>query len=50
MVKAYTGWRRYGTDKELEILRRLEKLIALFMPQMKLLYGHRGVSKVVKVY
>ncbi|MFN3395915.1 MAG: transposase, partial [Thermodesulfovibrionales bacterium] len=54
MVRAYTGWRRYDTEEELEILKKLERLIAvrqnIFMPQMKLTYRHREDSKVVKAY
>ncbi|MFN3479962.1 MAG: hypothetical protein ACK415_06210, partial [Thermodesulfovibrionales bacterium] len=54
MVRAYTGWRRYDTDEELEILKKLERLIAvrqnIFMPQMKLTYRHREGGRVVKTY
>lgn len=54
MVRAYTGWRRYDTDEELEILKKLERLITvrqnIFMPQMKLTYRHREGGKVVKAY
>lgn len=54
MVRAYTGWRRYDTEEELDILKRLERLIALrqnlFMPQMKLIYRGRDKGKVVKTY
>ncbi|MFN3741004.1 MAG: transposase family protein, partial [Thermodesulfovibrionales bacterium] len=54
MVRAYTGWRRYDTEEELEILKKLERLIAvrqnIFMPQMKLTYRHREDGKVVKAY
>ncbi|MCS7214763.1 MAG: hypothetical protein NZ826_01220 [Thermodesulfovibrio sp.] len=52
MVRAYTGLRRYDTEEELEILKRLARLITLrhnlFMPQMKLIYKQREGDKVVK--
>lgn len=54
MVRAYTGWRRYDTEEELEILERLERLITIrqniFMPQMKLTYRHREIGRWVKNY
>jgi len=54
MVRAYTGWRRYDTDEELEALRNLLRLITirhnLFMPHMRLVSRHREDGKVHKTY
>jgi hypothetical protein len=54
MVRAYTGWRRYDTDEELEALRNLLRLITirhnLFMPHMRLVSRHREGRKVHKTY
>jgi hypothetical protein len=46
MVRAYTGWKRYDTDEELHILRRL----LLFMPQMKLVARSRENGHTKRVY
>ncbi|MFN3505667.1 MAG: transposase family protein, partial [Caldimicrobium sp.] len=29
MVRGYTGWRRYDPEKELEIMKKLERLIGI---------------------
>lgn len=54
MVRAYTGWRRYDTDEELEALKSLLELITirhnLFMPHMKLSSRQRERGKVHKTY
>lgn len=54
MVRAYTGWRRYDTDEELEALKGLLELITirhnLFMPHMKLSSRQRVHGKVHKTY
>jgi len=54
MVRAYTGWRRYDTDEELEILRRLLRLVSLrnnlFIPQMKIVQRQKVGSKIRKKY
>lgn len=54
MVRSYTGWRRYDTEEELEILKKLERLIAIrqniFILQMKLTYRQREAGRVVKTY
>jgi len=54
MVRAYTGWRRYDTDEELEALDSLLRLITirhnLFMPHMRLVSRQREGRKVHKIY
>ena len=54
MVRQYTGWRRYDTDEEYQILKRLTKLISLrhnlFLPQMKIIEKHRIGGKIKKKY
>ena len=54
MVRCYTGWKRYDTEEELNILKRLLKLIStrsnLFMPQMKLIESIRINGRVKKKY
>jgi len=54
MVRAYTGWRRYDTDEELEALGDLLKLVSMrhnfFMPQMKIATRKREDGKVFKTY
>ena len=54
MVRCYTGWKRYDTEEELNILKRLLKLIStrsnLFMPQMKLIERIRINGRVKKKY
>jgi hypothetical protein len=54
MVRAYTGWRRYETEEELKILRKLLRLVSLrnnlFMPQMKVVERQRLGRKVWKKY
>jgi hypothetical protein len=53
MVRAYT-WRRYDTDEELEILRRLLRLVSLrnnlFIPQMKIVQRQRVGGRIRKKY
>ena len=45
MVRQYTGWRRYDTEKEYQILKKLTRLITLrhnlFIPQMKIIESKR---------
>ena len=54
MVRAYTGWRRYDTDEEFKILRRLLRLVSLrnnlFTPQMKVVERQRVGGKIRKKY
>lgn len=54
MVRSYTGYRRYDTEEELAILKRLDKLISLrhnyFIPTMKLKKKERVGGKVHKEY
>ena len=54
MVRAYTGWRRYDTEEEYQILRKLTKLISLkhnlFLPQMKIVEKERINGKIRKRY
>ncbi len=54
MVRQYTGWKRYDTDQEYQILKKLVKLISLrhnlFIPQMKLIEKERIGGKVRKRY
>ncbi|MCS7215967.1 MAG: transposase family protein [Thermodesulfovibrio sp.] len=54
MVRAYVGWRRYDTEKELKLLDRLLKLISVrhnfFMPHMRLIHKERQSAKVIKQY
>ena len=45
LVRQYTGWRRYDTEEEYRILRKLMKLVSirhnLIVPQMKVVEKHR---------
>ncbi len=54
MVRAYTGWRRYDTDEEFKVLRRLLSLVSLrnnlFTPQMKIVERQRVGGKIRKTY
>lgn len=54
MVRVYTGWRRYDTDQEYQILKKLTKLISLkhnlFIPHMKAVEKTRINGKVRKKY
>ena len=54
MVRQYTGWRRYDTEKEYQILKKLTKLITLrhnlFIPQMKIIEKQRINGKIKKKY
>lgn len=54
MVRVYTGWRRYDTEQEYQILRKLTKLISLkhnlFIPHMKAVEKTRINGKVRKKY
>lgn len=54
LVRAHTGWRRYDTEEELEILDKLLRLASLrhnlFMPTMKLVLRERIGCKVRKQY
>jgi len=54
MVRQYTGWRRYDTEKEYKILKKLTKLISLrhnlFIPQMKIIEKNRIDGKIKKKY
>lgn len=54
MVRSYTGYRRYDTDKELSILQKMMRLISMkhnyFIPTMKLIYKKREGGKVHKRY
>lgn len=54
LVRAYTGWRRYDTEEEQEILGKLLKLVSLrynlFMPTMKLIQRERIGGKIRKRY
>ncbi len=54
MVRAYTGWRRYDTEEEYQILKKLVKLITLrhnlFLPQMKIKEKERIEGKIRKRY
>ncbi len=54
MVRAYTGWRRYDTEEEYQILRKLTRLISfrhnLFLPQMKVIGKERINGKIRKRY
>ncbi|PNV78709.1 MAG: transposase [Fervidicoccus sp.] len=54
LVRRYTGWRRYDTDAEYEILSELLNLISLkhnlFEPTMKLKFKERKGGKVKKTY
>lgn len=54
MVRQYTGWRRYDTDQEYQILKKLLKLISLkhnlFIPQMKITEKTRINGKIKKKY
>lgn len=54
MVRAYTGYRRYDTDEELEVLQRLLSLVTirhnLFMPHMNLIARRREGGKVCRIY
>jgi hypothetical protein len=52
MVRQYTGWRRYDTEEEYQILKKLTKLISLrhnlFIPQMKIIKKERINGKIKK--
>jgi len=54
MVRQYTGWRRYDTEEEYQILKKLTKLISLrhnlFIPQMKIIEKQRINGQVKKKY
>lgn len=54
MVRVYTGWRRYDTEEEYQILKKLTRLISLkhnlFIPQMKVIEKTRVLGKVKKRY
>lgn len=54
MVRSYTGYRRYDTDKELSILQKMMRLISVkhnyFIPMMKMVYKKREGRKVYKRY
>lgn len=54
MVRNYTGWRRYDTEEELQILEKLTLLIGirhnLYLPQMKLVERVRIGGKIKKIY
>lgn len=54
LVRAYTGWKRYDTEEEQEILGKLLKLVSLrynlFMPTMKLIQRERLGGKIRKRY
>jgi ABC-type branched-subunit amino acid transport system ATPase component len=54
IIRAYTDWRRYDTDEELEILRRLLRLVSLrnnlFTPQMKIVQRQRVGDRIIKKY
>lgn len=54
MVRVYTGWNRYDTEEEYQILKKLTKLISLkhnlFLPQMKIIEKTRINGKVKKKY
>ena len=54
MVRSYTGWRRYDTDQQYQILKKLLKLISLkhnlFIPQMKITEKIRINGKTKKKY
>ncbi|MGE4358092.1 MAG: transposase family protein [Candidatus Omnitrophota bacterium] len=54
MVRVYTGWRRYDSQEELEVLKQLTNLISIrhniFLPQMKIIDRHRENGKIKKKY
>lgn len=54
MVRAYTGYFRYDTEEELEIMKKLLRLVSLrynlFIPQMKVVYKERVGRKIKKRY
>ncbi len=54
LVRTYVGYRRYDTERELAILKRLERLIGLkhnlFIPTMKLVEKRREGGRVYKRY
>jgi len=54
LVRAYTGWRRYDTEEEEEVLGRLLELISLrhnlFIPTMKLSIRERIGGKIRRQY
>ena len=54
LVRQYTGWRRYDTEEEYRILRKLMKLVSirhnLIVPQMKVVEKHRIYGKKIKRY
>jgi len=53
-VRVYTGYRRYDTDQELEILQPMMRLVSgkhnFFIPTMKVVEKHREGPKVYKRY
>jgi len=54
LVRQYTGWRRYDTEEEYRMLRKLMKLVSirhnLIVPQMKVVEKHRINGKKIKRY
>ena len=54
MVRRYTGWNRYDTEEEYQILKKLTKLISirhnLYLPEMKVVEKYRINGKVKKKY
>lgn len=54
MVRAYTGWRRYDTEEEFKILKRLLNLVSLrnnlYIPQMKAVEKQRVGRRIKKKY
>jgi len=54
MVRRYTGWNRYDTEEEYQILKKLTKLISirhnLYLPEMKVIEKQRIGGKVKKKY
>ena len=54
LVRAYTGWRRYDTEEEQEVLGELQKLVSLrhnlFIPTMKLSCRERLGGKIKRRY
>ena len=54
MVRSYTGYRRYDTEREFNILSKLNRLISIrhnyFIPTMKLARKERIGTKIIKRY
>jgi len=54
MVRRYTGWNRYDTEEEYQILKKLTKLISirhnLYLPEIKVVEKQRINGKVRKKY